>query len=247
MSGGLNIRVERMQYPGSRDGVLVEDLSLAVPAGQFISILGPSGSGKTTLLRIVAGIERRFDGRVLLDGAEIAAPTRRIQLVFQDARLLPWMSVSDNVGFALDGDDSERDARIAASLSSLGLAGKGGQLPKTLSGGEQGRAALARALIGSPEVLLLDEPFRNVDLKVRYDLLEKLQRALQESPRTVLLVSHCIEDAVLLSDAVYVFESSPLSKPTVFDVSLPRPRQPDDPAVAELTRSVVHHVLRKKI
>ena len=211
-----------MRYPtSSAPGNLIQNVSVHVKGGKFASIIGPSGCGKTTLLRIAAGLERRFEGRILVGGDAINGPSRRMQMVFQDSRLLPWMTVADNVMFALAHNYASAEERVRSCLRSVGLAGKEDQLPKTLSGGERGRAALARALIDPPAILLLDEPFRNVDLRVRYDLLGGLQQTLIQTPRTVVLVSHSIEDSVLLSDTVYVFSSTPMTNPAVFEIPYP--------------------------
>lgn len=246
MAKDLHIDIHSMSYSNAHNsGSVIENLSIKVEAGEFVSILGPSGAGKTTLLRIIAGIERRYTGKVLLAGEPVEKPTREIQIVYQDNRLLPWKTVEDNIRFAIRNSDGNSNALISECLERVGLSGKEKQLPKTLSGGEQGRVALARAFVETSEVLLMDEPFRNVDLRARYDLLDKLQTTLVEKPRTVILVSHCIEDAIILSDKIYVFPSNPMTNPSCFPVLLSRPRRPDSTDVADLACQVVHHVLKE--
>jgi sulfonate transport system ATP-binding protein len=237
----LFVEIHSMRYPNQYGpGNLIENLSIKIPDGQFVSVVGPSGAGKTTLLRIMAGLERRFEGIVKLGDQVITRPTREMQIVFQDYRLLPWKTVAQNLAFALKKGDGNFDNRTILHLLDLvQLNGKEGVWPKSLSGGEEGRVAFARTLIDSPKVLLLDEPFRNVDMIVRSGLQKTLLRALDHHSMTVVLVSHSIEDAILLSDSIYLFSRSPMSTPVHFKVDLPKPRNPGNREVAELTATIV--------
>lgn len=248
MAKSLHIAIKSMYYSSNGNNTKVIDkLQLDLAAGSIVSILGPSGCGKTTLLKIISGLEKNFDGKVKLGDNQVKKPTRDIQLVFQDSRLLPWKTVSQNLKFALKKDTEDADELVSKILKSTGLHGKGQCLPKTLSGGEQGRVALARALIEPSDVLLLDEPLRNVDLEVRYDLLDKLQKSFKTKPQTVILVSHCVEDAVLLSDQILVFPSVPMSTPKKFPINLPKPRRPDSPEVADYSLRIVQYILGKTV
>lgn len=225
----LSVIVESMRYPDALGSDLIADVDLTFSPSTVTALLGPSGAGKTTFLRIIAGLETRYRGRVLLNGERISRPTPKTQLVFQDYRIIPWKTVMDNLLLALKS--SRRPAAEARQLAShwlatIGLHDRATSWPKTLSGGELARLALARALIGSPTVLLLDEPFRNLDLKVKYALQRMMSEHLAGNHQIVILVSHSPEDALLLSDRVLLFERNPMRQPVGIEVKLQRPRQP---------------------
>lgn len=239
----LSVHINSMRYP-DQDTDLIRDLTLDVPSKIFISLLGRTGIGKTTLLRIIAGLEQRYDGVVELGDEPLRKPCRDIQIVTQDKRLLPWKTVAENIKFAVPSHSNESADRIAHSwLGRVGLDGKATSWPRNLSGGETARVAFAQVVAGSPEVLLLDEPFSDVDVKVRYKLHQELEKALRTSPKTVVLVTHNVEDAVLLSDTVYVAPSSPLGALRPWEISLSKPRRFTDPAVAEVVTEIVNFML----
>ena len=153
----------------------LDGVSLTVAPGEIVAVVGGSGCGKSTLLRLVSGLDRPTAGRVVLDGIRSRAPHEEIGIVFQEPRLLPWLTVADNVGFGLaDRPQAERDARVAAQLERVGLSDKAGVWPRELSGGQAQRVAIARALVMRPEVLLLDEPFSALDAFTRIDLQDHL-------------------------------------------------------------------------
>ena len=234
MLGKLEIRVRSMRHSVSGPS-LIENLELGLAPQSVASLLGPSGIGKTTLLRIIAGLERRFDGQILLDMAEIAKPTRDVQLVFQDYRLLPWKTAYENIRFAGRQNSNDSHDRAEEWLNFVGLASRRDAWPKTLSGGEAGRVAFARAFVDQPKVLLLDEPFSGLDIVTKRALQEQLLRALTKQPATVLMVSHSVEDAVFMSDSIHVLTPSPMGIARTFSVDLPRPR---DPASREFLETV---------
>jgi sulfonate transport system ATP-binding protein len=232
-----------MRYPGAGPtNLLIQDLALRVPAGAFVSLLGRSGAGKTTLLRIIAGLETRYDGKVFVGDTQVAQPSRDVQLVFQDYRLLPWKTVYENIAFAANGDGTRTRGQVERWLAFTGLLHRRDALPRSLSGGEAGQVALARALVSPPRVLLLDEPFRNLDFVSKYELQDHLLRDLQVHRPTVLLVSHSIEDAVFLSDELYLLEHSPLRVLSRLPIDLPRPRARNDPRLAALTSEVLDRI-----
>ncbi len=195
------LRIDRVGkvYP---DGThALSSIALDVPRGEILVLLGASGCGKTSLLRIIAGLERASTGSVALDGRKIDAPHAEIGLVFQELRLLPWLSVAENVGFGLRGlGRAERDAKVGAILSRVGLAGQRGKLPRDLSGGQQQRVALARALVVKPAVLLLDEPFSALDALTREALQDHLLELWADDGPTIVMVTHEIDEAAALAD-----------------------------------------------
>lgn len=219
--------------------VLIENLEIHVEKEEIVSLVGPSGVGKSTLLRILAGLERRYEGHVALDGNVITGPSRRIQVVFQDNCLLPWLDVEGNIAFALkDHDRATCTQKTKAWLDKVGLNDKAKDFPKTLSGGQASRAAFARAFIAPPEVLLLDEPFRAVDTITKEGLQDLLIQFADEPNTTIVLVSHSIDDAVFLSDRVIALAGSPLGILDEIPVTLTRPRKRDDKGLFELALRV---------
>ncbi|HLT30457.1 MAG TPA: ABC transporter ATP-binding protein [Myxococcaceae bacterium] len=197
---------------------VVEGLSLALPAGEIGCLLGASGCGKTTLLRAIAGFEHPVAGRISLDGKLLADAStrlppeqRRVGIMFQDYALFPHLTVEDNVGFGLKGlPRAKRRERIGALLELVGLSGVGHRLPHALSGGQQQRVALARALAPEPSLLLLDEPFSNLDVHTRVRLATELRGLLKAAGTTVLLVTHDQAEAFAIADRVGVMESGRL-------------------------------------
>jgi iron(III) transport system ATP-binding protein len=190
---------------------VLHDVSLDVEAGAIVALLGPSGCGKTTLLRIVAGLERPDAGTVRLadrlvagDGAWVPPEKRRVGMVFQDWALFPHMTVERNVGYGIAKRDADRAGRIAEALELVGLTGLGDRMPGTLSGGQQQRVALARALAPRPSVLLLDEPFSNLDTTLRVQVRGEVHALLTELGVTSVFVTHDQDEAFVLGDHVAV-------------------------------------------
>jgi iron(III) transport system ATP-binding protein len=195
----------------------VDGMSLDVVPGEIVALLGPSGCGKTTFLRLVAGFERPDSGTVLLAGAEVAGPgcfvppeRRRIGMVFQDYALFPHLSVADNVAFGLGRRRRENGSQVDRLLALVGLAGLGGRLPHELSGGQQQRVALARALAPAPAVVLLDEPFSNLDATLRAEVRAEVRAILREASATAIFVTHDQEEALSLADRVAVMRAGRL-------------------------------------
>jgi NitT/TauT family transport system ATP-binding protein len=224
----------------------LEGISLAIPAESFTVIIGPNGSGKSTLLRLVAGLLSPTAGAVRIGDGPAATPPRagdgRTGLAFQQPRLLPWLTVLDNVALPLaiaGRPEPERRFRAGRALERVGLAGAEGLRPRELSGGMAQRAGLARALIAEPPVLLLDEPFSALDALTREAFDDQLQRLWMERPRTVLMVTHSVSEAVRMADRIVVLTARPGSVGAVVPVELPRPRPVQQTAEAvELDRSV---------
>ena len=227
------------------------DVDLRVRAGEFLSLIGPSGCGKTTLLKIIAGLIPADRGRVHVGDRAVSGPGRECSVVFQDFALLPWASVQRNVEFGLlvrGVDAGQRAARARTTIAKVGLAGFEVAYPAQLSGGMQQRVGLARALAVNPRVLLMDEPFASIDEQTRRLFQDDLLRLWSEERKTVVLVTHSMEEAIYLSDRVVVLSPRPGRVHQTLDVPLPRPREGADVrATAEFARLVdgLWKVLRK--
>ena len=206
----------------------LEALTLKVALGEIVAVVGGSGCGKSTLLRLASGLDAPSGGAVVLDGDTITSPHEKIGIVFQEPRLLPWLSVADNVGFGLESRPRiERNARVAAQLDRVGLTDKATVWPRELSGGQAQRVALARALVTRPEVLLLDEPFSALDAFTRVDLQDHLLDLWADGKPTLLVVTHDVDEAIVLADRVMVMRPRPgrLQEEIVTDLPRPRDRQ----------------------
>jgi NitT/TauT family transport system ATP-binding protein len=199
-------------------------VTLSIPEGAFISIVGPSGCGKSTLLRLIAGLDEPTEGRLTIGGD---ATARRIGFVFQEPVLLPWLSTLANIRFPLDTAGVPRaaaDATARRLVALVGLQGFEEALPHQLSGGMRQRAAIARALSYDPPILLMDEPFGALDLLTRDRLNDELLHIWRETGKTIVFVTHSVEEAAYLSDRVVVMSARPGRVRAVHDVDLPRPR-----------------------
>jgi ABC-type nitrate/sulfonate/bicarbonate transport system ATPase subunit len=212
---------------------ILRDVDLAVPPASFVSILGPSGCGKTTLLRIMDGLLQPTDGQVLIDDRRVTGPSPERAMVFQEFRLLPWRTAQANVEFGLEvqGSGARRAEIATGALRRVGLASFANHFPHQLSGGMQQRIGLARALATSPRYLLMDEPFGSLDLHPRELLQVEFIRWWEADPMTVVFVTHSVDEAVFLSDRVYVLGARPGHVVYTLDVDLPRPRWTDDQAL----------------
>ena len=217
-------------FPGVGGGAPVralEPTDLAVAENDFITILGPSGCGKSTLLRIIAGLDRPTTGRVVLDGREVRGPGADRGMVFQSYTLFPWLTVAENIAYGLREKGmpaAERGAIVAAYVEKIGLGGFENHYPKQLSGGMQQRTAIARALANDPAILLLDEPFGALDNQTRSLMQELLLGIWERERKTVLFVTHDIEEAIFLASRVVVMSARPGRIKAELAVDLPHPR-----------------------
>lgn len=192
--------------------VALQDINMHIEGGEFVTVVGASGSGKSTLLRIVAGLENPTTGQVLVDGVPVIGPGADRGLVFQRYSLYPWMTVADNVGFGLKLQGASkkiRQAEIISYLEVVGLTKFAHALPKELSGGMKQRVAIARALASKPKILLMDEPFGALDVQIRETMQQFLLEVWQRTQTTILLITHDVEEAVFLSQRIYVLSSHP--------------------------------------
>ena len=240
--GATKVRVANvgMRYEGHSGAVQALDgVDFVVRDGEFVCVVGPSGCGKTTLFRIIAGLETATTGGVFLDGEPVTGPGMDRGMVFQDYRLFPWRTVLGNVRFGLEQQSlsqSAADDRAMEMLDLVGLAETAEQYPRELSGGMQQRVGIARALAVDPSVLLMDEPFASVDAQTRELLHHELLRIWTETGKTVLFVTHDVDEAVALADRVVVLGGSPGRVRDVVEVALPRPRSRRDDGFVALER-----------
>src|SRR6202050_4317735 len=215
-------------------------VSIEVEPGEIVAVIGGSGCGKSTLLRAISGLDPVSDGTVVLDDEPITEPHEKIGVIFQEPRLLPWLKVADNVGFGLgDRAKAERATRVAVTLRRVGLSDKGGVWPRELSGGQAQRVAIARALVPRPEVLLLDEPFSALDAFTRADLQDHLLDLWADAKPTLILVTHDVDESIVLADRVVVLCPRPGRIFDEIDVDLPRPRDRQSAAFDFVKRRVL--------
>jgi len=210
-----------------REVVALDGFDLDVGEGEFVCLLGPSGCGKTTVLRIVAGLEKKTSGQVLVHGKDVDLVRPRIGMVFQEFALFPWRSARKNVEFGLEIKHIPEQARSQISrkyLELVGLAGFADAHPHELSGGMKQRVAIARALANDPEVLLMDEPFGSLDAQTRNLMQKELLRIWSATRKTILFVTHSVDEAVFLADRIAVMTARPGRVREVIGVDLPRPR-----------------------
>jgi NitT/TauT family transport system ATP-binding protein len=235
----LSVRDVRKHFVTARGDRLLalDDISFDVAPGEFVILLGPSGSGKSTLLNVLAGLERPDAGTVTMNGRSVDGPGPDRAVLFQDPALFPWMSVRANVEFALrlaGVPAAERRERATAWLSTVHLSRFADAQPHELSGGMRQRAALARALAGSPEVLLADEPFGSLDAQARELLQGEVQRMWAETGTTLVFVTHNVREAALLADRVLLMSAAPGTLIEEYRIRAARPRRLDDPLVSRV-------------
>ncbi|MDD9706975.1 ABC transporter ATP-binding protein [Seohaeicola sp. SP36] len=202
--------------------VALKDINLEIADKEFVAIVGPSGCGKTTCLRLVSGFDNPTDGAVMVDGTPIKRPGPNRAVVFQQFALFPWKSVYDNIDIGLRNlsvPKAERQSRIAAILNLMNLEPYAEHFPHQLSGGMQQRVAIARAYVLDPDVLLMDEPFGALDAQTRVVMQEELVRLARKNPRTVLFITHAVEEAVYLADRVVIMTRAPGRIKEVLDIA----------------------------
>ncbi len=208
----------------------LSDVNLEIAQGEFVTVVGPSGCGKTTLLKILAGILQKSSGSILVNGTPIERPTRQLGVVFQEALLLPWRNVLQNIMVPVEIQGLDRSTFEASARQLLRLVGLSGfeqKYPRELSGGMQQRVGIARALVHDPDFLLMDEPFGALDAMTREQMNLELLDIWAQKRKTVLLITHSIAEAVFLADRIVVMSPRPGRIVDIIDVDLPRPRDLD--------------------
>ena len=224
---------------------VLDRVSFDIRGGEFVSIIGPSGCGKSTLLTLLAGYLAASSGEVLVHGAPVRGPGSERVMVFQSPSLFPWLTAEQNVAYGLElegnrGKVADRGARVRELLGLVGLGGFERHYPAELSGGMRQRVEVARALAVDPEILLMDEPLGALDALTRLSMQAELTRIWLQTRKTILFVTHDIEEAVVLSDRVLVMTPRPARIGEELAVEWPRPRRRDDPGVRELSRRIAN-------
>ena len=223
------LQVEHISKQFDTGTTALADVSLLVQPAEIVALVGASGCGKSTLLRIVAGLDAPTAGRVLINGEPLAGPNAAVGVVFQEPRLMPWLTVRDNVRFGLAAlPRAEQETRTAAVLERVGLSRFADALPRQLSGGMAQRVAIARALVAQPALLLLDEPFSALDPFTKMDLQDHLLHIWAYDRPTLVLVTHDLEEALVLADRIVVMRGHPGHIHETVRVELPRPRRRTD-------------------
>jgi NitT/TauT family transport system ATP-binding protein len=242
-------KVSKVFETDGRRMVALENIDLEIPRGQFVCLLGPSGCGKSTLLNAIAGFAPPTAGRVLADGAPVSAPGPERGMVFQEYALFPWMTVEQNVGFGLEikgMPKAEIAERVSGLLKLLSLEDFGKRYPKDLSGGMRQRVAIARVLALDSPIMLMDEPFGALDALTRRNLQDELLRLWAELKKTVIFVTHSIEEAIYLADRIVVMTYRPGTVKRDILVELPRMRDPSAPEFNALKRELGQLVMEEQ-
>ena len=221
--------------------VAVDNVHFTIEDGEFVSVLGPSGCGKSTLLMMLAGLENISSGSIFIDEEKVESPQTNLGIVFQKPVLLPWRSVLDNIMLQSEIRNlskSELKERALQLLDITGLENFAEKLPHELSGGMQQRVSIARALVHNPPLLLMDEPFAALDALTREQMTDLLYQIWNESRKTVLFITHSIQEAVMLSDKVVVLSPRPSQIEEILTIDLPRPRNMNDPGFVEYSQKI---------
>ena len=241
MMAGAFIEVKDVSrtFTGENLFTAIQDVSFSMDKGEFLCIVGQSGCGKSTLLRIMAGIDQIHEGCVTINGIEVKKPDKTRGVVFQEARLLDWMSVKNNVGFPLqDVSKEEKNKLIEEYVGLVGLSDFMNSFPRELSGGMAQRVSIARALVNRPEVLFMDEPFGALDYMTKINMQNELLRIRERSRMTVIFVTHDIDEAVYLSDKILVMSKNPGKVKEIIHNTLPFPRDRNSEEFLEIRKQV---------
>jgi len=246
--GGVSISGLSKRYRiEGKDLPVLQNIDLNIRPGEFVSILGPSGCGKSTLLRLVLGLDTAYEGEIRVDGEAVTGTSLDRGIVFQDHRLFPWMSVEQNVGLALLNsglDEASIKRRVAEHIALVNLEGFEKAYPHQLSGGMAQRAAIARALVNEPKVLLLDEPLGALDALTRVYLQNELQRIWLRHRSTVIMVTHDVEEAIYLGDRVVVMDANPGAIAREIFVPLSHPRDRAAPVLRRLKEEILAELIK---
>ena len=242
--GAVSIRHVSKQFKmdDGSEFTALSNISFEVADDEFVSFVGPSGCGKTTLLRIIAGLDYATEGKVFVDDTEIVEPSPLVGMVFQEYSLFPWLNVLDNIAFGqkMQGISKEmRHSEARKYIELVGLTGFERSYPYELSGGMRQRVAIARALANNPDLLIMDEPFGALDAQTRNMMQRELLGIWEKQKKTILFVTHSVDEAVYLSDRIIVLTRGPGQISDIIEVTVPRPRDRTDPEFASLRKKVL--------
>ena len=236
-NSAVSVRDLWMSFPGKNSGEqihVLESVNLQVQEGEFVCIVGPSGCGKSTLLNIVGGFLQQSSGEAIVEGSPVNGPDPRRIFVFQENGVFPWLTVQENIGFGLgEKSKEERKQIVAHYIDMVGLSGFEQAYPRELSGGMRQRVEISRALASNPEIIYMDEPFGALDFITRLKMRSDLIRIWRSEKKTILFVTHDIEEAVQLADRVLVMSKRPATIQKIVNIDLPRPRDLDSKGYLE--------------
>lgn len=232
-------KVSKIFYAKDHNIQAIKNVSLNIAKGEFITFIGPSGCGKTTLLRLIGGLENDYEGEILLEGKKVERPGLDRGFIFQEHRLLPWLTVGENVGLGLEGKKDYIRERVHLYLEKVGLTDFEKVYPNQLSGGMAQRVSIARALLRQPKILLLDEPLGALDALTKMNLQQELEKIWMADGTTMIMVTHDIEESIFLGDRVVVMGPRPTEIMQIFNINLPRPRNRSSKEFVEYRNSVI--------
>ncbi len=240
----IRVRNLGLRFPGKKGAKPIDvlrSIDLEIIQGEFVCIVGPSGCGKTTLLNIITGFLKQTSGHVLVQGAPVKGPDPRRIFVFQDNGVFPWLTVEQNIGFGIARRPlQEQRETVHRYVQMVGLTGFEKAYPRELSGGMRQRVEIARALAPNPEIIYMDEPFGALDFMTRLKMRADLTQIWQEEKKTILFVTHDIEESVQLADRVVILSSRPGTIRKQISIDLPRPRDLDSPEYLEMRDEIFH-------
>ncbi len=247
--------LNKLTGQATSDFLAIDDINLDIEHNTFVSIIGPSGCGKSTLLNIIAGLSSATSGSILMNGQPIAKPGPDRGMVFQNYALMPWMSVEDNIRFAVETvypkiSPKEQSRIVKEHIQLVGLVGAEKKRPNEISGGMRQRVGIARALAINPQILLMDEPFGALDALTRGFLQDEVERIWEQERKTAIMITHSIEEALLLSDRIVMMTRGPAAKiDEILEVPFPRPRDrttvENHPAYLQLKQEMEEHLYRE--
>ncbi|MEK6973386.1 MAG: ABC transporter ATP-binding protein [archaeon] len=233
----LEVNIKRKQF--GKNNLVIRNLAFIIEKNKFTTIIGPSGCGKSTLLKAIVGLDQDYEGLIKLNGRGINSPTKECGIIFQEPRLMPWMSVKENISFGLEKNNKNI---VYELLELLELGDFSGNFPHQLSGGMAQKAALARALVNMPNLLLLDEPFGSLDAITRHKLQRKLLELIEKENSTALLVTHDLDEAVYLSDEILIMSQRPARIIKQYEINLPKPRDRADKRFSDMVAKIYKYL-----